>query len=74
MSKKREEWGPHTHCVICGNAIPEGEKICSDECANKYEAEKKRYKSQQKMSYIFLIMMGAVMVSFLFLSYFMSGG
>ncbi|MBC7113365.1 MAG: DUF2116 family Zn-ribbon domain-containing protein [Candidatus Methanomethyliales bacterium] len=74
MSKKKEEWGPHTHCIICGNAIPEGEKTCSEECAKKYESEAKRYKQQQKMSYVFLILMGAAMVGFLLLSYFFAGG
>lgn len=56
MSKRRDEdkWGPHSHCMICGNAIPEGDKTCSEECDKKYQAEANKYKRQQKMNYIFL--------------------
>ncbi|MGQ9760102.1 MAG: DUF2116 family Zn-ribbon domain-containing protein [Candidatus Methanomethylicaceae archaeon] len=73
MSKKREEWGPHTHCIICGNAIPEGEKTCSEECAKKYESEAKRYKQQQRMSYLFILIMGAMVVGFFLFTYFTYG-
>jgi predicted nucleic acid-binding Zn ribbon protein len=67
MSKRKEEWGPHSHCVICGRAIPEGEKTCSEECKKKYEEELKRYKQQQTISYIFIIIMIVfILVLFLF--------
>jgi len=75
MSKRRDEdkWGPHSHCVICGNAIPEGEKTCSEECAKKYEGEANRYKRQQKMSYLFIAAMGGIVIIFFLLPYLFPG-
>ncbi|MDH5807344.1 MAG: DUF2116 family Zn-ribbon domain-containing protein [Candidatus Verstraetearchaeota archaeon] len=73
MSKKKEEWGPHSHCIICGKAIPEGEKTCSKECAKKYEEEIKHYKRQQKMSIFFIIVMIGFILIFFLASYFMHG-
>uniref|UniRef100_A0A7C3FB93 DUF2116 family Zn-ribbon domain-containing protein n=1 Tax=Candidatus Methanomethylicus mesodigestus TaxID=1867258 RepID=A0A7C3FB93_9CREN len=70
MSKKFEEkWGPHSHCVICGIATPEGEKLCSEICKAKYKEEEEKYKKQQKFSYLFIGIMGAVVVIMFLLSY-----
>lgn len=71
MSKKsyEERWGPHNHCIICGNAIPEGEKYCSDICKKKYEEELKKASRQQKISYMFIIAMGALLVAMFLLPY-----
>jgi len=71
MSRRRDEekWGPHTHCIICGNPIPEDQKTCSDACAQKYEADVKKYKRQQKMSYLLLFGMGAVILVLVLLPY-----
>ncbi|NPB01735.1 MAG: DUF2116 family Zn-ribbon domain-containing protein [Methanopyri archaeon] len=33
---------PHSHCVVCGKAIPEGETFCSEKCRMKYEKMRKR--------------------------------
>jgi len=76
MSKRRDEdkWGPHSHCIVCGNAIPEGEKTCSEECAQKYESEAKRYKRQQTMSFMFIAAMGGLVVIFFLFSYLRPGG
>lgn len=73
MSRKKEEWGPHTHCIVCGKAIPEGEKTCSKECSRKYEEELKQYKKQQKMSYLFIIVMVGMILVFFLASYFARG-
>jgi predicted nucleic acid-binding Zn ribbon protein len=76
MSRRREEdkWGPHSHCIVCGNAIPEGEKTCSEECAKKYDNEANRYKRQKKMNYLFIAGMGGIIVLFFLISYLRSGG
>lgn len=64
-----ERWGPHNHCIICGNAITEGEKYCSDLCKKKYEEELKKASRQQKISYIFIAAMGALLVAMFLLPY-----
>lgn len=70
MSKRRDEekWGPHAHCVVCGNAMPEGGKTCSEDCAQKFEEETKHYKRQQKMTYIVMFGMIAFIALFLILN------
>jgi predicted nucleic acid-binding Zn ribbon protein len=35
---------PHSHCQICGKAIPVSETLCSDECKQKYNSMMKRRK------------------------------
>ncbi len=64
MSSRRDDakWGPHSHCIVCGVAIPENEKYCSKICEAKYNQETERYKRQQKMSYIFIGIMGVLIV------------
>ncbi|MBC7120573.1 MAG: DUF2116 family Zn-ribbon domain-containing protein [Candidatus Methanosuratus sp.] len=71
MSKKsyEERWGPHSHCVICGNAIPEGEKYCSEICKTKYEENLKNARRQQKISYFFIAAMGVLLVVMFLLSF-----
>jgi len=71
MSKKtyEERWGPHNHCIVCGNAIPEGKKYCSDLCKTKYEEELRKASRQQKISYIFILAMGALLVAMFILPY-----
>jgi len=70
MSKwKDEKWGPHKHCKICGNAMPEDATICSSECEERYQAEEKRYKRQQKISYAVIGVSGAMILIFFLVSY-----
>ena len=72
MSKKwdEERWGPHVHCVVCGNAMPEGKKTCSPECQAKYDKEAERYKKQQRYNYIIIGFMGvSILVFFLILEF-----
>ncbi len=69
MSKKYEEkWGPHSHCVVCGNAIADGEKLCSKECEEKYNLEQKKFNRNQKLSYVFIGGTGIVIVILFVLS------
>jgi len=71
VSKRRDEekWGPHSHCLVCGNAIAEDQKTCSEACAKQYEADLKKYKRQQNMSWLFIAAMAAVIVIFSVVSY-----
>jgi predicted nucleic acid-binding Zn ribbon protein len=71
MSKRRDEekWGPHSHCVVCGNAIAEDQKTCSEACAQKYDAELKKYQRNKKMNYLFIAAMGGIIVIFFVVSF-----
>lgn len=35
---------PHTHCKVCGKAIPEGQIYCSKECRDKDLNQQKKDK------------------------------
>lgn len=35
---------PHSHCQICGKAIPVSETFCSEECKEKYNGMMKKRK------------------------------
>ena len=37
-----EKIGQHTHCHICGKAIPVNETLCSEECKQKYQSMMKK--------------------------------
>jgi predicted nucleic acid-binding Zn ribbon protein len=39
-----EKVAQHTHCKICGKAIPLTETFCSEECKEKYQAMVKKRK------------------------------
>ena len=39
-----EKVGQHTHCHICGKAIPVNETLCSEECKQQYQAMMKKRK------------------------------
>jgi len=39
-----EKVSQHTHCQICGKAIPIGETLCSEECKQKFQAMLKKRK------------------------------
>ncbi|MDH7517772.1 MAG: DUF2116 family Zn-ribbon domain-containing protein [Candidatus Thermoplasmatota archaeon] len=63
-----EKIAQHTHCHMCGKAIPANETLCSEECKQKYQNLLKK-----RRRYIY-IMYGAiaVMVIVLILSSMMS--
>ena len=53
-----EKVGQHTHCQICGKAIPMSETLCSDECKQKYRGMVKKRKILMYIMYalIFVIL------------------
>jgi len=53
-----EKIAQHTHCQICGKAIPITETFCSEECKQKYQALMKKRKWYLYIMYgaIFFVM------------------
>jgi predicted nucleic acid-binding Zn ribbon protein len=56
----------HRHCVVCGQAIPAGERFCSEEHQQTMEGQRKR---QQRSMWIFL----GILAVFMVLIYFTGG-
>jgi len=57
-----EKVGQHTHCHICGKAIPVSETLCSEECKQKYQTLTKRRKL---IVYLMYGMLAALIVIFI---------
>lgn len=53
---------PHGHCVVCGKAVPEGEKFCSDEC----EATFKKMQRAKFMQIIYMLILVFILLLFLY--------
>ena len=49
----------HVHCNLCWKAIPVGEKFCSDDCKQKYQAMKKKGRI---LLYFLIIVFVAVLI------------
>jgi len=56
----------HTHCPICGKAIPISESFCSDECKQKYQQMLKKRKMLVYVMYATIIF---IIVVFILSSY-----
>jgi predicted nucleic acid-binding Zn ribbon protein len=55
----------HTHCQICGKAIPIKEMLCSEECKQKYQ---NMVKKRKMIVYIMYALIVFILILFL-LSY-----
>ena len=53
---------PHGHCVVCGKAVPEGEKFCSEEC----EASFKKMQLAKIMQFIYMLLLVFILLLFLY--------
>lgn len=53
---------PHGHCVVCGKAVPEGEKFCSDEC----EASFKKMQRAKIMQMVYMFLLIFILLLFLY--------
>ena len=43
----KKKWGPHSHCPVCGKAMPTDKKVCSQNCRdNMIERERKQKKKE----------------------------
>jgi predicted nucleic acid-binding Zn ribbon protein len=65
--KIQKKYGPHHHCVICGRAVPEEKKYCSQECRDSAITYEKKQKKRSKIQMYFLIGIMAVMFIVMFL-------
>lgn len=64
-----EKVGQHTHCNMCGKAIPVNETLCSDECKQKFNTMVKKRRMLVYIMYFFIFVILA-----LFLITTMTGG
>jgi len=63
----KKKWGPHSHCPVCGKAMPTDKKVCSQNCRdNMLESERKQKKKGRSQCIIMIVVMVAMML-FLFL-------
>jgi predicted nucleic acid-binding Zn ribbon protein len=60
-----EKVAQHTHCQICGKAIPISETLCSEECKQKYESMIRKRKMLMYIMYalIFIILIMLILPS-----------
>mgnify|MGYP002750209242 CR=1 FL=1 len=63
MENMVEKVAQHTHCHICGKAIPFNETLCSEECKQKYQAMVKKRKT---IVYIMYALIAFILILFLF--------
>ena len=55
-----ERVAQHTHCQICGKAIPITETLCSEECKQRYNAMVKKRKLLVYVMYALIIVILAM--------------
>ncbi len=57
-----EKVAQHSHCQICGKAIPISETLCSDECKQKYAG---MIKKRKLLMYIMYALIGVILIMFI---------
>ena len=57
-----EKVAQHSHCQICGKAIPISETLCSDECKQKYAG---MVKKRKMLMYIMYALIGVILIMFI---------
>jgi predicted nucleic acid-binding Zn ribbon protein len=62
----KKKWGPHSHCPICGKAMPMDKQFCSQNCRDNYYASQKKQKKKSRIQMIVMVGMMAVLMVFLF--------
>ncbi|MFX1574638.1 MAG: DUF2116 family Zn-ribbon domain-containing protein [Promethearchaeota archaeon] len=65
----KRKWGPHSHCPICGKAMPTDKKFCSQTCRDNYLGRERKQKKKGRLQCVFLIVMLVVMMLMLFIPY-----
>jgi len=53
---------PHSHCQICGKAIPVTETFCSEECKQKYN---NMMKKRKLMVYAMYALIAVIVILFM---------
>ncbi|MEM1994997.1 MAG: DUF2116 family Zn-ribbon domain-containing protein [Nitrososphaerales archaeon] len=59
MSQQKTLIPPHTHCKVCGKAIPVGKSYCSNECR---ASEVKSQQRAKRLSRIYTLFFIALMI------------
>ena len=57
-----EKVSQHTHCQICGKAIPLSETLCSEECKQRYQS---MIKKRKLLMYIMYALIFVILIMFL---------
>ena len=63
----KKKWGPHSHCPICGKAMPSDKQFCSQACRDNYMTSQRKQKRKGRYQMIFLFGIMGVMILFLFI-------
>ena len=63
----KKKWGPHSHCPICGKAMPTDKQFCSQNCRDNYQISQKKRKKKSRVQMIFMFGMMAVVFVFMFI-------
>lgn len=58
----KKKWGPHSHCPICGKAMPTDKKFCSQTCRDNYLEQERKQKNKGRIQCIVLVGMLGVML------------
>jgi predicted nucleic acid-binding Zn ribbon protein len=62
----KKKWGPHSHCPICGKAMPSDKQFCSQTCRDNYTQREKKNKKKGRIQMIIMFgMMGVLIVMML---------
>ena len=69
----KKKWGPHSHCPICGKAMPTDKKFCSQTCRDNYMNQERKQKKKSRMQCVFMIVMLVVMSLVMFILPLMGG-
>jgi len=62
----KTKWGPHLHCPICGKAMSNEKKFCSQSCRDNYLSKERKQKKRGRIQMIFLFGMMGVMFILMF--------
>lgn len=65
MSQQKPLIPPHTHCKVCGKAIPVGKNYCSNECR---ESDVKSQQRAKRLSRIYTLFFVALMIILLIMT------
>ena len=63
----KKKWGPHSHCPICGKAMPTDKQFCSQTCRDNYLTHEKKKKKKSRIQMLFMFGMMAVLFVFMIL-------
>jgi len=63
----KRKWGPHSHCPVCGKAMPTDKKFCSQACRDNYLGRERKQKKKGRIQCVFIIVMLVVMMLMLFI-------